>query len=131
MDYWRRRLRSGRLPERFEKFANAFLVCFRVGPRQGRRSRCRSSPGLAWTFARFSRRSGEQLEQKRDCDEQKEKEIFEMKSEHLFKTLNRESLHRFHESRITANHVPPSVRGLSVPAIDSRIEVSAWTFFIR
>src|ERR1043166_476801 len=25
----------------------------------------------------------------------------------------------------------PSVRGLSPPAIDSRIEVSAWTFFIR
>jgi hypothetical protein len=24
-----------------------------------------------------------------------------------------------------------SVRGLSPPAIDSRIEVSAWTFFIR
>ena len=28
------------------------------------------------------------------------------------------------------NHVP-SVRGLSPPAIDSRMEVSAWTFFIR
>jgi hypothetical protein len=25
----------------------------------------------------------------------------------------------------------PSVRGLSPPAIDSRMEVSAWTFFIR
>jgi hypothetical protein len=25
----------------------------------------------------------------------------------------------------------PSVRGLSPPAMDSRMEVSAWTFFIR
>jgi hypothetical protein len=94
MNNSRRRFRSWRLPERFEKFANAFLVCFRVGPRQWRRSRCRSSPGLAGTFARFSRRSGEQLEQKRDCDEQKEKEIFEMNSKHLFKSLNRKSLRR-------------------------------------
>src|SRR5919204_877965 len=46
-------------------------------------------------------------------------------------SLNRESLHRhpFLESRITIH--APSARGLSLPAIDSRIEVSAWTFFIR
>ena len=30
----------------------------------------------------------------------------------------------------STDHVP-SVRGLSPPAIDSRMEVSAWTFFIR
>src|SRR5206468_10946364 len=31
---------------------------------------------------------------------------------------------------LLTDHVP-SVRGLSPPAIDSRMEVSAWTFFIR
>jgi hypothetical protein len=91
MNNRRRRFRSWRLPERFEKFANAFLVCFRVGPRQWRRDSCRSSLCLAGIFARFTRGSAQQLEQQRDGDEQKEKEIFEMNSEHL---VNRESLNR-------------------------------------
>src|SRR5437660_725263 len=49
-----------------------------------------------------------------------------LRSWRIVKSLHRISIHKF---RIT-NHVP-SVRGLSEPAIDSRIVVSACTFFIR
>ena len=96
---------------------------------------CRFSLRLVRIFARFTRRSRQQLKQKRACDEQEEKQIFEMYCDHVrvVKSLNRISIHelRFaiHRS-LLINHVP-SVRGLSVPAIDSRIDVSACTFFIR
>jgi len=54
----------------------------------------------------------------------------------LIVTPNHESRFTIHDSRFTIHlslltNQFPSVRGLSEPAIDSRIVVSACTFFIR
>ena len=54
----------------------------------------------------------------------------------LVTSLNRYNVKRLRVSPPImdhASHIPhhvPSVRGLSPPAMDSRMEVSAWTFFI-
>src|SRR4029077_18343213 len=111
---WRRRFRCCRLGERFQNLPQALLV--RLGLSRGwTRSlwRCRRSsfriaagatPGLGGN-------AGQQLKKDRDRDKQQEKKIIEMRGGNHFQLA--------------------SVRGLSDPAIDSRIEVSAWTFFIR
>jgi hypothetical protein len=112
----RGRLGCGRLPKRLQEFSDSLFVCFvRLARKRARhlRWRRRSPRRIARALATFSRSSGQDLKENRQRDEQKEKEIIEM--------------HRCH---FLLSQLP-SVRGLSVPAMDSRIVVSACTFFIR
>jgi hypothetical protein len=83
MNNRRRRFRSCGLPERFQEFTDPFLVGFGMAPRQWRWSRCHFSGRIAGPFGRFSGGSGQQLEQKRKANEEKENEIFQMKGEHV------------------------------------------------
>jgi hypothetical protein len=115
------------LSKRFEKFANAFFIRFnRRAPRKlfQLRAGCRTSIWVLLSFLCLAHLAREQSEQDRHRDQQNEKEILDL---HLFyevkKSYNVKSLTRYIGSRFT-DHVP-SLRDLSPPAIDSRMEVSA------
>ncbi len=126
----RRRFRRCRLPERFEKFANAFLVRFD--------SHSLNRLAYLWRNCRFSFRflpllcfaglGREQSQQRCHRNQQNEKQIFEVHFR-IVKSLKSEWLRWCSLQNALTNQVP-SPRGFSVPAIDSRMEVSAWTFFI-
>ena len=95
---------------------------------------------LRLIFAFFACYLRQELEQDSDHDKQKEKEIIEIGCNHwshrveAMKRLSRRfsllTSHFLNKQSLITDHVP-SVRGLSLPAIDSRIDVSACTFFIR
>jgi hypothetical protein len=75
------------LAKRFQQFANSFFIGFRRCAPDWRRRSCRSSCSACLILAGLARCAGQQLEQKRDCDEQKEKQIFEISGNHGYRLV--------------------------------------------